>query len=235
MGKTRSVRTAAAALVLSTLGPTATAGASIWIANGARAAQLRVDARGYAEVRWRDARGAHTILVPPRGRLLPGGRISGADVSRPDSRLSLPMKVLVRRAPDGRRWALQAWQVLPRGQVELHLSRWRGAPTRIEPETPCCPDGRLRGTVGFGGRPVYGFSPTPEGKRIRLVAYVDYARPGAGWARAAGVFLRPPTGSFALFLQSRWRSTRYRVTVAGPNRGTTLAPDARVVVPASPS
>jgi hypothetical protein len=97
---------------------------------------------------------------------------------------------------------------------------------------PCCPDGRLRATAVFGGRPVYGYSPTPEGKRIRLIAYVDHARRQGGWARAAGVFLRPPSGSFTLFLQARWRSTRYRMTVAGPNRGTTLAPDARIVVPA---
>ena len=142
------------------------------------------------------------------------------------------MRVLVRRTPDGRLWALQAWRPLPHGPIELHLSRWRGALMRIEPETPCCPDGRLRGRVLLGGSPVYGFSPTPEGKRIRLIAYVDYARPQGGWSRAAGVFLRPPTGSFALFLQARWRSTRYRITVAGPNRGTTLAPDARIVVPA---
>jgi hypothetical protein len=226
------VRTAALALVLVALLTAASARASIWIANGARDPQLRVDARGSAEVRWRDEHGAvRTLLVPPRGKLLPGGRISGRDVSRTATDKTIPMRVLVRRTPDGRSWALQAWRPLPHGPIELHLSRWRGAPTRIEPETPCCPDGRLRGTVAFGGRPVYGYSPTPEGKRIRSLAYVDFARQG-GWRRAVGVFLRPPSGSFTLFLQARWRSTRYRITVAGPNRGTTLAPDARVVVPA---
>jgi hypothetical protein len=230
------VRTAAVALVLVSPALPASAHASIWIANGARDPVLRVDSRGYAEVRWRDASGgSRTLLVPPRGKLLPGGRIAGRDVSRPASGAAIPMRVLVRRTPDGRLWALQSWRVLPRGPVELHLSRWRGAPTRIEPDTPCCPESRLRGTVVFGGRPVYGVSPTPEGKRIRLIAYVDYARRGGGWARASGVFLRPPLGSFALFLRSGWRSTRYRVTAAGPNRGTTLAPDARVVVPASAS
>lgn len=226
------MRSAVLALVLAGLPLAANAKASIWVANGARDARLRVDAHGYAEVRWRDAQGAsRTLLVPPRGKLLPGGRISGRDVSRP-ARAPIPMRVLVRRTPDGRLWALQAWQPLPRGPVELHLSRWRGGPTRIQPEMPCCSDGRLRATAVFGGRPVYGYSPTPEGKRIRLIAYVDYARPRGGWSRAAGVFLRPPGGSFALFLQARWRSTRYRITVAGPNRGRTLAPDARIVVPA---
>lgn len=231
------MRSAATALLLATLACSAgSARASIWIADGARSPQLRVDAGGSAEVRWRDSRGvSRTLLVPPRARLLPGGRITGRDVSRPISTVTIPMRVLVRRTSDGRLWALQAWRVLPRGPVELHLSRWRGAPTRIEAESPCCADGRLRGTVTFGGRPVYGFSPTPEGKRIRSIAYVDHARRAGGWARAAGVFLRPPAGSFALFLQSRWRSTRYRVTVPGPNRGTTLAPDARVVVPATGS
>ncbi len=222
---------AATAVALTAVGDAA---ASIWVASGARNAQLRVDARGYAEVSWRDARGLRqTVLVPPRGRLLPGGRLSGRDVSRPVV-LALPMKVMVRRTPDGRLWALQRWRVQPARPEELHFSRWRGAPTRVEAGFVCCPaDPLLEGRVSFAGRPVFGFSPTPEGKRIRLIAYVDCflcAVNLSGWGRMLGVFLRPPDGSFSLLMRPRWEAERYRVTVAGPNIGTTLAPDARTEI-----
>ena len=209
--------------------------ASIWIASGARSPQLRVDTRGYAEVSWRDAGGARrTVLVPPRGRLLPGGRLTGRDVSRPAA-LPLPMKVTVRRTPDGRLWALQRWQVQPGRPEELRFSRWRGAPTRVDALVTCCTvdQPRLEGRVTFAGRPVYGLSPTPEGKRIRLIAYVDCFACGVsefGWDRAIGVFLRPPDGSFRLAIRPTWEGDAYRVTAPGPNRGSMLAPDARTVV-----
>jgi hypothetical protein len=217
------------------LGASADAGASIWVASGARSPQLRVDARGFAEVAWRDARGVRrTVLVPPTGRLLPGGRLSGRDVSRPAA-LALPMKVVVRRTPDGRLWALQRWRVQPGRPEELHFSRWRGAPTHVDAGTVCCTGDRPRieGRVTFAGRPVFGSSPTPEGKRIRLIAYVDCflcTVNDAGWGRMLGVFLRPPDGSFSLVVRTPWAADRYRVTVAGPNRGATLAPDARTEI-----
>ena len=209
--------------------------ASIWVASGARSPQVRVDARGYAEVSWRDARGVRrTVLVPPRGRLLPGGRISGRDVSRPFA-LALPMKVVVRRTPDGRLWALQRWRVQPGKPEELHFARWRGAPTTVRAGIVCCTadQPRIEGQVSFAGRPVFGSSPTPEGRRIRLIAYVDCYRCGlndAGWGRMLGVFLRPPDGSFSLLVRPPWEGDRYRITAAGPNIGTTLAPDARIEV-----
>jgi hypothetical protein len=212
------------------------ADASIWVASDARAPQLRVDARGNAEVSWRDVRGRrHTVLIPPRGRLLPGGRLTGPDISRPLA-LALPMKVVVRRTPDGRLWALQRWRVQPGRPEELHLARWRGALTELTATATCCRgDGEtLAGTATFAGRPVFGSSPTPEGKRIRAVVYVDcFGCPLAagGWARAIGLFPRAPSGSFSLFVRPAWLGTRYRLTLAGPNRGTTLAPDARIIVP----
>ena len=214
----------------------AEASASIWVASGARSPQLRVDARGYAEVSWRDARGARrTVLVPPRGRLLPGGRISGRDVSRAIG-LPLAMKVVVRRTPDGRLWALQRWRVQPGRPEELHFSRWRGAPTALTATAVCCrgTGETLEGSATFAGRPVFGFSPTPEGKRLRAVVYVDcFGCPLSprGWARAIGLFPRAPDGSFSLFVRPAWLGPRYRLTLAGPNRGTTFAPDARLVVP----
>ena len=229
------MRRFAALFAIVALASTADAGASIWVASGARAPQLRVDARGYAEVSWRDVRGVRrTILVPPRGRLLPGGRLAGRDVSRP-AELTLPLKVVVRRTPDGRLWALQRWQLVPGKPEELRFSRWRGAPTRVDATVTCCTvnQPRLDGRVTFAGRPVFGFSPTPEGKRIRLIAYVDCFACGpseSGWDRTVGVFLRPPDGSFGLVIRPTWEGDAYRVTVPGPNRGTTLAPDARTIV-----
>ena len=212
------------------------AAASIWVASGARSPQLRVDARGYAEVSWRDAAGRRqTVLVPPRGRLLPGGRLSGRDVSRPIA-LPLAMKVTVRRTPDGRLWGLQRWRVQPGRPEELHFSRWRGAPTVLTATAICCrgTGETLEGSAAFAGRPVFGFSPTPEGRRLRAVVYVDcFGCPlsPSGWARAIGLFPRAPDGTFSLFVRAAWFGTRYRLTIAGPNRGTTLAPDARLVVP----
>jgi hypothetical protein len=148
------------------------------------------------------------------------------------------MKLLVRRTPDGRLWALQRWRVQPGRAEELHFSRWRGTPTRLTAAATCCrgESETLQGTATFAGTPVFGFSPTPEGKRLRAVVYVDcFACPPAvsGWARAIGLFPRAPDGSFSLLVRPSWLGTRYRLTLAGPNRGTTLAPDARVIVPSA--
>jgi hypothetical protein len=87
----------------------------------------------------------------------------------------------------------------------------------------------LQGSADFQGRPVTGFSPTPEGKRLRHYAFVDClgCRTPA-WRRLTAVLTRTK-GSFRLFLRPAWRGSRYRVTVAGPNRGTTLAPVASAV------
>jgi hypothetical protein len=42
-----------------------------------------------------------------------------------------------------------------------------------------------------------------------------------------------PDGSFRVFLRPGWKGTRFRATVAGPNIGTTFAPDAQLVIPAA--
>ncbi len=39
-----------------------------------------------------------------------------------------------------------------------------------------------------------------------------------------------PNGSFGVALRPAWTRKRYRATVAGPNIGTTFAPDAQVVI-----
>lgn len=212
------------------LAPAAPAAASIEVARNAQRPDLRVDARGYAEVSWTAAGVRRYVLIPPRGRVLPGARLSGRDVSRAASAPSIPFLRVLRRTPDGRGWALQAWRGSSRPDVQLRFSRWRGSPTRV---TASVADGRLEGRATFGGRPVSGSSPTPEGKRVRHYAWVDcFSCLGAtGWRRLLGVATRSD-GTFRLALRPTWTATRYRIAVNGPNRGATLAPDAATVVAA---
>lgn len=217
-------------LVLVALTAPPHAAASIWITNNARAPSLHVDARGNAEVIWRDVRGVRrTMLVPATGRVLPGGH-AGPNVSKPAS-VDLPLAVFVRRTPDGRLWALQAWRVSPRGPLELHLARWRGESPVISANVSV---DRLTGTVTFHGAGMYGKSPTTAGQLLRVTAYLDCfecpAAPGSGWGRMLGVFPRAPDGAFSVFLRPRWQASLYRITVYGKNFGTTYTPDVRVNV-----
>ena len=79
------------------------------------------------------------------------------------------------------------------------------------------------------GRGVFGFSTTPEGKRPRIYAYVDcFGCPSApdAWRRLIGVAPQAPNGSFALALTPARQGLRYRISVPGPQLGTTYAPDA---------
>jgi hypothetical protein len=219
------VRTLVAMLLAAaTAGPAA---GSLAVAYDAQRPALRVDSRGNAEVSWTSGGARRYLLVPPRGRVLPGARLPGRDVSRAAPGPRLPFQRVLRRTPDGRRWALQTWRARPGGPVELHLSRWRGAPTSV---TLTVTETVLEGSADFQGRPVTGFSPTPEGKRLRHYAFVDCLGCGGtrAWERLTAVQTRA-NGSFRLFLRRAWRGSRYRVTVAGPNRGTTLAPVATAV------
>jgi hypothetical protein len=222
--------TLVSALALAAAALPAAASGSITAAANAQRPALRVDARGYAEVSWTEAGDRRTLLIPPAGRYLPGGTIDGPDVSRPTTVAGLPFARVVRRTPDGRLWALQAWRVQRGGPVELRFSRWRGEPSTVEAEVTLR---RLTGTASFQGRGIHGTSPTTAGTPVRHYAFVDcLGCKGAGWSRLIGLRLAPPRGAFALLLRPAWAAPRYRVTVAGPNRGWTYAPDASVVVPA---
>jgi hypothetical protein len=195
---------------------------------------LRVDAHGKAEVSWSAGGRRRTVLVPPTGRYLPGGTLPGRDVSVATTAIAIPYRAALRRTPDGRLWALQAWQTGFRGPLELRFSRWRGRPTSIALELR--PKGRFRiltGRATFHGRPVFGTYETNAGTRVSLAAQLDcFACPAAGsssWYRFTGVKTRSD-GSFGSGLRPAWVGTRYRATIAGPNLGTTLAPDAARVV-----
>jgi hypothetical protein len=195
---------------------------------------LRVDAQGNAEVSWSTG-GAHdSVLIPPTGQYFHGS-LPGADVSRPTSAAVIPYRVALRRTPDGRFWALQAWQTSPKGPLELRFSRWTGKPTEITLALE--PKGRyevLTGRATFHGRPVTGSYLTNAGVPIALAAALDCfgcpAAGGSGWFRFNGVKTRGD-GTFGSGLQAAWMGKRYRATIVGPNLGTTLAPDAARIIP----
>jgi len=214
------------AVAVASLG-TEAAIASIRVASGAARPALRIDARGNAEVSWLAQGVRERLLVPPTGLVLPGGRLSGDDVSRPARRDLVPMARVVRRTPDGYFWALQEWARAPDELPDLRLARWKGAPTKL---TLTVSGDRLVGKATFAGRPVSGFTKSPAGKRIRINVYLDCAGcPGAnGWKRMLGVAPRAD-GSFRASIRPEWEGSRYRATVAGPDRGTTRAPDARAI------
>jgi hypothetical protein len=180
-------------------------------------------------VSWSEGGVRKTLLVPPSGRYLPGGRILSADISSPAPRAGVSQVVLVRTTPDGRFWALQRTPMGPDGSTTLRLARWEGAPTELDASLS---DERISGTATFAGRGVFGTSLTTAGTAVAHFAWVDCWRCGGapGWKRLLGVRLQGPKGTFALALRPAWRASRYRVTVLGPNRGADYAPDAVLVV-----
>lgn len=218
------VSAATAALALAAAAP-----GSIDVTGGGSKPTLKVDARGTAEVGWTEGGARKTLLVPPTGRYLPGGRILSPDVSTAAPRAGVAGAALVRKGPDGRLWALQWTPTRPDGSATLRLARWQGAPTALDATLA---GERISGTATYGGRGVFGTSPTTAGTPVTHYAWVDCWRCGGarGWKRLLGVRLRGPDGTFALALRPAWRAPRYRVTVLGPNRGADYAPDAVVVV-----
>ena len=204
--------------------------ASISIAKNAARPALRVDVRGNAEVSWSSGGVRRTLLVPAAGLYLPGGRISTKDVSRPTAIPGLPFAKTTRRGPDGTLYALQAWRVEPNGPVELHFSRWKGAITTVFLSAePASGSERLVGRAQFQGKPVGGYSRTNSGIRYRIFAFLDcFGCTTPAWRRIAGVAPRAD-GTFRLLVKPSFKGTRYRVTVAGPNSGSTLAPDASAI------
>jgi hypothetical protein len=194
---------------------------------------LRVDAEGNAEVSWTPGSGRNSVVIPPRG-LYYHGSLPGANVSRPARAVVVPHRVAVRRTPDGRLWALQAWQTSAKGRLELRFSRWTGRPTQVT--LSLRPKGRyqiLSGRATFHGRPVSGFYRTNSGVQIPLAAQLDCsgcaAANGSRWFRFNGVRTRPD-GTFGSGLKQAWGGTRYRATIVGPNVGWRLAPDgARII------
>jgi hypothetical protein len=211
----------ACVVVFGALALPAVASASIAVAYDAQRPALRVDAAGNAEVSWTAAGVRRYLLVPPTGRVFPGRRLVGADVSRVTTSPALPFRRVLRRTPDGRLWALQAWRVRPGGPVELRFSRWRGALPEV---TLTEADDVLSGRATFRGRAVPLTSPTPEGRRLRTFVFLERFA-GGSWRRIGGVAPRA-NGTFRRAVKPTERGSRYRAILPGPNVGATLAPDA---------
>ncbi len=190
--------------------------------------RLQVDASDDALVTWTQGGASESVLVPASGALSHGGALRGPDVSRPATLAGLPATVALRRTPDGLTWALQAIQVGASSPLQLDLSRWRGAPTQL---TLSRNGNRLVGSVSFHGAPVSGHSYTLAGLKPRVYVYLDCEGcPGKpGWSEMLGVSPKPD-GSFAVALRPAWMGTRYRATVQGQNIGSTLSPDAQVLL-----
>lgn len=210
------------------LGLAGTAQATVWVGANTVKPTLRVDAKGNAEVKFASGGRTDTVIVPPKGQLYHGGTLPGSDVSKTARVPKLPFAVVVKRTPDGRLWALQRMQVKPGGPLDLHLARWRGAPTAIALQVN---GDRLEGRATFNGKGVSGRSYTLEGKRPKIYVYLDYFA-GGTWRRMLGVAPKPD-GRFSAFIRPAWQAaSRYRATVLGPNIGSSFAPDAETIIPA---
>jgi hypothetical protein len=210
--------------------------ASVTVAKNAQRPALRVDARGFAEVSWTERGVRRTLLIPPRGRALPGGRLRSPDVSRRAS-VVLPFRRVVRRTPDGRYWALQSWKLTRSGPVELRFSRWRGAPTQLSLSAEASGGTYLiSGTATFHARPVAGHWRTLEGTPIRHAAVLECfaCRGRTGWVWFNSIRTQPD-GTFGATVPHDAHAARYRASIVGPNTGATLAPDASAVVSAPDS
>lgn len=158
---------------------------------------------------------------------------------------ALPWLVAACTARDGSHWALQRWRRyqanfgLPpwrpgHGAWELRLSHWRGPVARLEVWLDWSYGGRwhhLFGRLTYRGRPVHGFSTTPEGDPLDgygRVLYLDTydSAYGPGWRRENGFVARRPDGTFcygfvphrsyAGELRPPGNGRRYRLAVSGP-------------------
>lgn len=206
--------------------------ASIKIAGDARNAAFRVNSAGYATVYWTTASGSRrTAVVTPKKKIRYNRVASGRDVSHPTDKIAIPMKVALRRTPNGRFWALQSWRRLKGGPVELRLSRWRGKPTKLALWTTCCKwrSEVVHGRATFHGKAIYGYKSTPSGVPLDQFGrnvYIDTMR-GGSWKRTMGILTHRPTGGFRLWIRKYWRGSSYRARMIGPNWGNMLGPDAQ--------
>jgi hypothetical protein len=206
--------------------------ASIKIAGRAHDASLRVNAKGYATISWTTSRGARrSAVVAPSCKTTWDRAASGKDVTHESDEVKLPVLVELRQGPSDRFFALQSWRRLKDGPVELRFSRWFGNPTKLPIRAVCCKWGSemVKGRATFHGKPIYGYSNTPEGVPLDKYGrnvYIDFMK-GGKWHRAMGILTHRPTGRFSLWIRPYWRGSSYRARMIGPNWGRTLAPDAQ--------
>ncbi len=204
---------------------------SVKVAGNAPAPRLCVMSDGRAEVSWSGSRVATVAL---NGGVVWGHPHCSRNVGQPESSMQIPMAVVVLRAPDGTYHALQQWQRLAGGPVELRYSRWDGEPTKLVLRADAVPRGaeeRVRGVLTFHGKPVHGFRSTSAGVPLDPFGrnvYLDAYRAG-GWQRMMGILAHKGSGAFSLWIRPQWEGSSYRGRVIGPNLGSTLAPDAEAI------
>jgi hypothetical protein len=232
------MRSLALALLAATLVAAPAASGAFTVATGAIAKPaLRVAADGTAEVSWTDQGGARrTVLVPERGRVRPGVRIEGNDVSRVAAVAGLPFLRAARRTADGTLYALQLWATQPGGARELRFARWSGDPPEVELEAEADEAGTVFVIASgvFRDKPLLGSSPTPEGKRIAIrILFECRGCPIAkgGFARMLGAAPKAPSGDARVRLREAWLGTHVRAILPGPNLGVQYTPDTLAVVP----
>jgi hypothetical protein len=214
--------------LLALAAPAAAAQASVGLSTAASHVTLQVDASGDALVTWSQAGATENVLLDAHGTLTHGGSLSGPDVSKPTHVAGVPSSFAVRSTAGGNLWALQLISIGAGKPISLDFSHWQGAPTDLMLAT----DGtHLTGSVTFGGKPVTGFSATPGGLRPKIYVYLDCFGCGgqAGWAPMLGVAPHAD-GTYSVLIRPNWKGSRYRATVAGPNAGTTYAPDAQTII-----
>lgn len=214
------------------------ASASELLARNAKDVSLKVNRKGQALVTYRTADGIRRVLVwgavnarrPSRDRpqvqfkidRSGGWRKFGYPVwktfvnaCRPYDGPPIPWKVKACTAPDGSRWALQAWQRgLPNYGVtpwkwsqrswELRISHWTGSLPKLEIWTDWVQNGRfhhLFGKLTFHGHPAYGFTATSwgvptdgYGRNIFLDTFNSAY--GSGWKRENSWLTHRPNGNF---------------------------------------
>jgi hypothetical protein len=204
--------------------------ASVGVASDARSPALKVDAKGNAEVSYTSEGERKTVLVPVKGAILPGGRITTADVSKAAKKPVLPNMKVLRRGPGGWLYALQTWPARD-GPVELRFSRWKGAPTKLTFTAKQLRLGiALQGRVTIAGKPIPIKSRVPGGQLQREYVYLEQ-RLGGQWKILGGVAVKRNGSYLRVVYGTGPTGSLFRASVAGPNIGTTYAPDQVVEIP----
>jgi hypothetical protein len=209
------VRIRSALVAVVALAAVPAAAGSVPVSAGTSAPTLRVDAAGNAEVSWSAQGERHTALFRPTGVRASAPGLAGPDVSQPVRGTHIPFQRVLRSAPGGWYYALQARPVGGRG--ELAFSRWQGVPTEVILNAEIVPHGiRLSGHATLDGKRL--LAKTAAHMHARLEVRVEGV-----WRPLTTVTLSS-TGAYAKLVAASGERT-YRVIVGGPG----LAPDAAAV------
>jgi hypothetical protein len=245
--------TRACAFLLVVLAFVGDAAASELIGRDGDRASMQVNGAGQAHVAWSEdgitrhvvAGGAINARPPRPGipqvsfQLRYGARsIDGAGCGGYDGP-PLPWLLVACKAPDGSYWALQRWSRLKpnyggrTGSWEVRLSHWSGPLPHLQLWTDWAYRrfDHLYGRYTYQGRPVHGFSVTPQGNplddygRNVFLDTLD-SRYGAGWRRENSFLAQRPNGAVCYGFYPHGsrppgKGTQYRATVIGPG----VAPD----------